>query len=718
MRPVRGDELVVEFRRKREWLGAEHLLLDESQRIPLLLRLDHAKRRWGVGIPLVAARRVQAADQPRGRMHGLAMGRQQHAERLPHPLVAPRPAVLLLGGHPVGDERHHLRHQFGAALRKLQRIAPQIKPVRQWVGIAELRLFVGGVGERGLAAAAGNLVEFRQFSFGVAGRYRPVSILDRPHVVGAEFRCVVVALSLPLRHDVHRDIVHHTRTRAARGGLRHVVDIGERAESASLEVVPQPERVPHFVHRDELESLQDELLLVGIGKSPFGTGGECRRRQRSLTGVAVEERAAVAAVLPAMTVGRATSEQCHALRREGLVFGPPEPQKVAVEDDVGVEYLARPRVHPRRPHGKARTGGDPAKRVVVDVFRIPVGHVGLLADFDSRGEAGLLEGIVPHLDAFTDRLPILERHGLLDPEHDGLLGRRHRRRRIGFLEVPAVDEANEPVLVDILRKVLQCRHEVADAIVGEPRPVAVLRQQAERVVHRDRGAAGIGHGVDVPRTARAIGGGHLEFDVVGKALDPRPRGAIPREGKAGQFPGDLREIAEEDRRQVDDVATGGAGRRDGQAEQHAVGVGEIDSLFLRAALVGEEPHVLADHLDVVVDLAELPDPVVAKTEAHAAQQESVADAAGDRDQHEEFLAEQGVGEFGVDLVILPPEGNQAVDLGGVFQQHGERRLVALAVGGLRLGGVLRGCGSCRGGRSGGIGLRLLFRGLRRGVFGP
>ena len=129
MRPVRGDELVVEFRRKCEWLGAEHLLLDESERVTLLLRFDHAKRRWGVGIPLVAARRVQAADQPRGRVHCLAMGRQQHAERLSHPLVAPRPAVLLLGGHPVGDERHHLCHQFGAALRELQRIASEIKPV-------------------------------------------------------------------------------------------------------------------------------------------------------------------------------------------------------------------------------------------------------------------------------------------------------------------------------------------------------------------------------------------------------------------------------------------------------------------------------------------------------------------------------------------------------------------------------------------------------------
>ena len=35
-------------------------------------------------------------------------------------------------------------------------------------------------------------------------------------------------------------------------------------------------------------------------------------------------------------------------------------------------------VHPRRPHREASTGGDPAERVVVDVFRIPVRVVGLL----------------------------------------------------------------------------------------------------------------------------------------------------------------------------------------------------------------------------------------------------------------------------------------------------------------------------------------------------
>ena len=52
--PVRGDKLVVEVRRKREGLGAEHLLFEQCQRVALLLRLDHAERRGGIGVSLVA----------------------------------------------------------------------------------------------------------------------------------------------------------------------------------------------------------------------------------------------------------------------------------------------------------------------------------------------------------------------------------------------------------------------------------------------------------------------------------------------------------------------------------------------------------------------------------------------------------------------------------------------------------------------------------------
>ena len=184
----------------------------------------------------------------------------------------------------------------------------------------------------------------------------------------------------------------------------------------------------------------------------------------------------------------AAGEQRHTLRRKGFVFRPPKPQEVTVENDIGVEDLTGPRIHPRRPHGETRARGDPTERVVVDILGIPVGHIGLLADLDRSGEAGLLEGLIPRLDALADGLPILERNRLLDPEHDRLFGRRDRSRGVGLFEVPAVDVTDEPVLIHLLREVLEGRHEVADAVVGQPRPVTVLREQAERVVHRDRGA--------------------------------------------------------------------------------------------------------------------------------------------------------------------------------------------------------------------------------------
>ena len=164
------------------------------------------------------------------------------------------------------------------------------------------------------------------------------------------------------------------------------------------------------------------------------------------------------------------------------------------------------------------------------------------------------------------------------------------------------------------------------------------------------------------------------------------------------------------------MAARGAGRHDRHAEEHAIGVGEVDCLLLGAPLVGEEPHVLADDLDVVVHLAELPDPVVAEAEAHAAEQEAVTDAPRDRDQHEELLAEQGVGEFGVDLLVFPPERDQAAHLGRVLQHHSERRLATLG-----LGGWLRGLGVGSGlgwRRCGSIGLGFLRRGLGGRVFGP
>ena len=123
-------------------------------------------------------------------------------------------------------------------------------------------------------------------------------------------------------------------------------------------------------------------------------------------------------------VERAAGQRRDARRRERFVLLLPELQEVGVEDDVGVENLAGRRIHARRAHRKAGAGRDPAERVVVDVFRIPSGVVGLLANFDRVVEAGLLEGLVPFQNAVANRLAILERNRLLEPEDDRLLRRR------------------------------------------------------------------------------------------------------------------------------------------------------------------------------------------------------------------------------------------------------------------------------------------------------
>ena len=81
------------------------------------------------------------------------------------------------------------------------------------------------------------------------------------------------------------------------------------------------------------------------------------------------------------------------------------------------------------PIAKPDARGDPLERVVVHVARVPGRIIRLLADFDRVVEAGLLERLVPFEDAVADRLAILERNRLLEPEDDRLLRRRDVGRR-------------------------------------------------------------------------------------------------------------------------------------------------------------------------------------------------------------------------------------------------------------------------------------------------
>ena len=678
--PAARRQLVVEVGRKGERLVTEHLRRQQVERLPLLGRIHHDERRPGVGVALVAAGAAQPAHEAGGVVHGAAMRGEQHPEGLPHPLVAAARAILLAGGHPLDESRHQLGHELGAGPGELDRVAAQVEAVGKGIGISPLRVFVGRVGEFGLAAAAGDLFQLLPLPLGAAARQGFVAVFDRPEVIGAEVGGVVVALRFSLGHDVDGDVVHHARAAAGLAGLGGVVQVAERPKGAALEVVTQAERVPDLVHRHERQPLHHELLLLLLRESAGRVGRQCGRGQGGLAGMAVEQRAAGAAARAAVAgQGRksraSTGQRRDRLGREGLVLPPPKLEEVGVEDDVGVKDLARPGVDPRRPHREPLPCRDPAEGVVVDVFRIPLGHLGLLPDLDRARKARLLEGLVPGLDAGPDRRPVAERNRLLDPEHDRLLRRRYRGLGIGLLELPAVDVADESVLIDLLGEVLERRHEVADAVVGEPRGVGVLRQQADRVADVDRHAPAVGHGVDRGRATRAVGGRHLEFDVVGKHLDAAPGRTVTGEGEAGEQGRDPRQVGEEHGREVDQMAPAGAAALDRQAEQDAVGVGEVDRLLLGAALGREEPDVAAHHLDRLVHLAELPHPIVAEAQAHAPEQRPLADPAGDAREHEELLAEHGVGEFGMQFVVLTVEGDQTRQPRGVLEQRGRRHLI-------------------------------------------
>ena len=347
---------------------------------------------------------------------------------------------------------------------------------------------------------------------------------------------------------------------------------------AGLEVVPQAERVADLVHRHFLDRLADQLvqhrrrrLLAVLGRVH---GRQGHRRQRQL---ALHARAALAhallrpprsgprpessfwlgrssqpatpSVAPQVEVGQAPAvadrldraDRVGVVRRRGaaavgLRLLAVEADHAGVEDDVGVDDLAGQRVGPRRPHGEAAIRRDPAEGVVIDVFRIEI-LVLLLAHLDGVAEADLLERLVPFQDALADVGPVLVRHRLLDPEDDLLLRGRQlvgvlRVDRLGPLQPPAVDVADEGGVLAVGAEVLDDAEEVADAVVGQARLVAVVGQLAQAVVDDDRGAAAVDDAV-VAAAAAGVGGGHLQLDVARERLDLVPDAAAGVEVAAG-----------------------------------------------------------------------------------------------------------------------------------------------------------------------------------------
>jgi hypothetical protein len=69
------------------------------------------------------------------------------------------------------------------------------------------------------------------------------------------------------------------------------IDVGERAEGASLEVVPQPQCVAHLVPGHQFQPLHHQLFLVGLGEGRVASHRQCRGSQRRLAGVAIKQGA-------------------------------------------------------------------------------------------------------------------------------------------------------------------------------------------------------------------------------------------------------------------------------------------------------------------------------------------------------------------------------------------------------------------------------------------
>src|SRR6185369_3736022 len=97
----------------------------------------------------------------------------------------------------------------------------------------------------------------------------------------------------------------------------------------------------------------------------------------------------------------------------------------------------------------------------------------------------------------------------------------------------------------------------------------------------------------------------------------------------------------------------------GEAEEDAIGVGLADGSGFGRALISLEANVATNHMDAFIHFAELPDPVVPKTPAHAPQDLPLGDAAGDGDQHDVLAAVIPPAELRVERIAFAVQREHA-----------------------------------------------------------
>ena len=188
--------------------------------------------------------------------------------------------------------------------------------------------------------------------------------------------------------------------------------------------MPQSQGVSHLVHGDVLDGLHDHFLLsrrglLGVGASQHGGRSKGQMpsqaaREHALLMQRIAGRNVLMLIL--FVIYRVQQRPGHGrdtLGGEGFVFRFPILNEVGIQNYVGVEDLPRIRVHSGRPHGKRRSSGNPAERVVSDILGIPRGRIFLLPHLDGVDKTRFLKGLVPFEYAIANRLAIFVRNRLL-----------------------------------------------------------------------------------------------------------------------------------------------------------------------------------------------------------------------------------------------------------------------------------------------------------------
>ena len=236
-----------------------------------------------------------------------------------------------------------------------------------------------------------------------------------------------------------------------------------------------------------------------------------------------------------------------------------ELEDVVVNQDVGLEDFACPRVVDMRSHRVFDRGGEPSDRGITGVlgipFRVFTRGRGVLGD-DRVLEPCLLEGGLPHLDALLDEGPPLGGNFPADVVDDLLLGLGDLGGGVFLLEPPASDvlDVFNLVVADV-GEVLKARSEVADpavelaglhrlvgelhhAMVQEHRHVGPFTAtegfdgESSRSRRGRRVGAGAGEAGENATGGGAVGHGDLGLDVFRVRLDLLDEG-LPRVGPRG-----------------------------------------------------------------------------------------------------------------------------------------------------------------------------------------